>query len=628
MLKKIIAAYKTHFDYGYTDLAKNVLEKYCTQISDKAMEVCEQSWQYGRELAYKWTLPAYLLMKIYENADANKKERLKTLVQRDQICAHALPFTMHTPLLDETLLQRMFMYAEDYVSTFGKPFPISAKMTDVPGHTSAIIKPLTERGVRFLHLGKNPASTQPDVPLLFWWEDTCGNRILTMYNSDYGSSVLPPRGWKYPVWLAMMHTGDNVGVQDIDFILENRKSVPEGVAFVTGTLNDFAEEILRCDLSDLPVICGELGDTWIHGAGSYPDGVSMFRRSLREFEDLEKFALKQGISFEKYSRPFYEQALNYCEHTFGISILKYLGYYRRYEKEIFERELLENPNYAFAEESWEEQRGYALSMREICDQAKCELHYESGVSDAQYFDFEVKKTQEGLEICLPSGEKYSLCYEYIVFGTDEIHKFMKDYLVRFVDWSISDFGRCNYPERQRERFVSRVETVTKTEKGYSAVLISHPKSVSDYGNFPSLQVELCLTKAGLKIDVQTEKKSATPLIEAGNLLIGLERGGKEFIVTQGGCEIDADRDIVKKANHNLWAIDSYARIDNTKLYSYDAPLISFGSNGICKFWKTTPRKRKAVFAVNLFNNHWGTNFPQWIRGAFRYAFLLQNNIIE
>ena len=82
-------------------------------------------------------------------------------------------------------------------------------MTDVPGHTAGLVDVLVANGIKFLHLGCNPASMYPNVPTLFWWESKNGNRVLTMYNSVYGSDLLPPKDWQFPVWLAMLQTYDH-----------------------------------------------------------------------------------------------------------------------------------------------------------------------------------------------------------------------------------------------------------------------------------------------------------------------------------------------------------------------------------------------------------------------------------
>ena len=63
---EIIGVFKTHFDYGYTDLAENVRRKYRTDIIAKVMDVCCKTEQNGPDLCYRWTLPAWLLTDIYD----------------------------------------------------------------------------------------------------------------------------------------------------------------------------------------------------------------------------------------------------------------------------------------------------------------------------------------------------------------------------------------------------------------------------------------------------------------------------------------------------------------------------------------------------------------------------------
>lgn len=621
MNKKIIAAFKTHFDYGYTDTAENVLAHYCTDVLYSAIDVCRRSQQLGKNLEYKWTLPSYLLMKMYERSEGDERNSFSELIERSQIVCHALPFTMHTPLLDEEMLRRIFVFTEEYCRTFKKPFPISAKMTDVPGHTSSIIAPLVGRGVKFLHLGKNPASAKPDVPILFWWEDLKGNRILTMYSGDYGTSILPPEDWKYPVWLAMLQTGDNVGVQSIEFIRECAGKVSEDCEFQTGTLDDFANEIFKCDLSDLPVVRGELGDTWIHGAGTYPAAMSVFKRSLRKFADLQNTAKQKDIDIEAYADKFYKLALVFAEHTFGLNMLKYIGKNRKYDKESLRVARESEPNYKLVEKSWREQENYAAQMREILEQAEKSVSI-SAKREEKYLPFEIRKKGSSLYLTLPDKRKVALSYEYIVFGQEDIHRFLKEYLERFWEWSLSDFGRYEYPSDKRKTYVSRVGDIRKTETGYTVTFLQEDESCAVYGNFYSAEIALSLTEAGLHIRFVGKGKDSTPMVEAGNFRISLCGNGKSFKVRQGDQLVDVKKDIVRGANHGLWAVNETAEIDGTVLHTYDAPLVSFGENGICKYRDKPSRSPKADFVVNLFNNHWGTNFPQWIEGDFEFEFLL------
>ena len=47
-----------------------------------------------------------------------------------------------------------------------------------------------------------------------------------------------------------------------------------------------------------------------------------------------------------------------------------------------------------------------------------------------------------------------------------------------------------------------------------------------------------------------------------------------------------------------------------------------GDGTICKCFYRSPKKKKAAFVVNFFNNHWGTNFPQWIEGDYSFEMKL------
>lgn len=621
MKRKIIAVFKTHFDFGYTDLAEKVLEQYCTKMLSDALDVCRATEPDGEALRYKWTLPSYLLMQMAQRCPAEQKNEFLHFVENGQICCHALPFTMHTELLDQRLLDNMFLFTDDYVRTFGKPFPISAKMTDVPGHSSAIIAPLVRRGVKFLHLGKNAASIAPKVPPLFWWEDKQGNRLLTMYNQNYGSGLFPPAGWKFPVWLALCHTYDNAGVQGADFVSELKKEVGSRYDFATGTLDDFARELLKCDLSGIPVVRGELGDTWIHGVGSLPRAVSDFRRSRSRFYALEDAAAQQGANIGAEKREFYENALVFTEHTFGANVLRYLGTSRAFDREGFLKERRERPAYEILEESWREQHRRAETLREICARTEKKVSLPPQAPRAEK-EFTLSARGSVLEAQF-GGRRVELALEYRVFGAQDVHTFVKKYVTRFFDWSISDFGRMYYPEIPGKLFRFRPQAPQKQGSAWRVHWSVSPQSVRDYGNFAETDMEISYDGRRLRVRLCGRGKQATPLVEGANFIVRVPDASEEYIVDRCGGEIDVDRDMAENANQILWSMNDYARIGNMKLYSVDAPLVSFGRNAVCRYNAGRPRKKKPAFVVNLFNNHWGTNFPQWIEGDLSYEFFLE-----
>ena len=177
-------------------------------------------------------------------------------------------------------------------------------MTDVPGHTIGMIPILKRRGVEFLHIGVNPATPIPDVPPLFKWR--CGNdEITVIYQGDYGTETEIDGTVIY-----FAHTGDNRGPQSAEKIVEifdEIKAKYPGYAVRAATLEDVALKLR--DVKNLPVVDKEIGDTWIHGAGTDPKKVSMYRDLLRKTVDFD---------YEKYNLS--NSLLAIPEHTWGKNL--------------------------------------------------------------------------------------------------------------------------------------------------------------------------------------------------------------------------------------------------------------------------------------------------------------------
>ena len=60
-----------------------------------------------------------------------------------------------------------------------------------------------------------------------------------------------------------------------------------------------------------------------------------------------------------------------------------------------------------------------------------------------------------------------------------------------------------------------------------------------------------------------------------------------------------------------------------RLYSEDSPLVSIGEDG-CYQCNSEVNKSSEVW-FNLFNNMWGTNFPQWNEGDFTFNYIISTN---
>lgn len=393
---KIILVFKTHFDIGFTDLATRVIDSFHARMLPKVVQTCLETQSLGPSLHYVWTMPSWPLLQtlfppihaepgtngnrpVKEGEEADILETGRRLAMEGQIAWHALPFTTHTEACGLEDYIRGLLFSRTLSELFGR-WPVSAKMTDVPGHTWILPTLLARAGIRFLHLGCNSSSTPPDVPPLFFWEGPDGSRVLTMYSSmGYGTPLVPPPDWTFPTWLALMQTNDNVGPQSASaiegMIATIRQRLPDA-DIRTGTLDDFYGDMSRCDLSAIPVVRKDLADTWIHGAGSYPVETAMIRSARNRLTETEKLISIGSLTGraddrtgrgERISlREAYEQAILFGEHTWGLDVKSTLGYGREYEKGRFMAQRDTEP-YRRIEESWAEQRGYARAMQGVLD---------------------------------------------------------------------------------------------------------------------------------------------------------------------------------------------------------------------------------------------------------------------
>ena len=625
---KIITVFKTHVDIGFTDLPQKVLEKYSTKMLVDAVTTCEQTADNIKEERFVWTMPAYPLYRAFCYASEDIKKRCEKLIANDQLKWHALPFTLRSEFFSKDELQNALGYSKKLAERFNKPMPIAAKMTDVPGHTQAIVDVLCENGIKFLHLGCNPASTTPDVPVLFWWESKNKNRILVYYNKDYGSSILPPEGWNYPVHLALIQTGDNCGVQSYTVIDELKHQALEAypdAKFTTGTLDDFASEILKCDLSDLPVICGELGDSWIHALGAFPESTAKIRQARSIFKELDKNKDLTGDSrYQVLKEKYYENALLFGEHSGGVDTKRYLAN-RVYNKAEL-REMLKSDMYTYANKGWNEERQWATNCLDAANEAK-KLYAPAAdkavsVTDNEYWKLSF---ENGLIAAQnkTSGEKITFDYLYEIIGKKRMEKYLDDYLRLKVDWSIEDFGRKAYPDVDDAKFGLILSDVDITDSFIEAKYTTPEKSVAEYGNSGDIKIKAGITGKQLSVSIEICEKEPTTYIEGGHFILNFEKPFEEIVVQKSGIEINPDTDVVLGANRGLFAVDEYVKVNGIKVNPLHTPLVSFGESKIyrccCGDYKQS-KTPKVVF--NLFNNMWGTGNPQWITGSYKFDFCL------
>ena len=144
----------------------------------------------------------------------------------------------------------------------------------------------------------------------------------------YGSGVLPPADWPHKTWLAMIHTHENSGAptaEEVAAVLKEAKEKMPHARVRIGELDDFYDCLMK-ENPKLPVIKGDLPDTWIHGYSSMPNETRVARklhRATYATESLENLLTLWGITEDTHASDYksaIENQILYDEHTFGIAM--------------------------------------------------------------------------------------------------------------------------------------------------------------------------------------------------------------------------------------------------------------------------------------------------------------------
>lgn len=660
MVKKIILVFKTHFDIGFTDLASNVIHGYGSDMLRQVIETCRATEDMGK-LRYVWTMPAWPLYHICRHCDPALKPELDRLIVNGQIVWHSLPFTTHTDFSVPDEYMQSLRYSRELAKAYHKPIPVSAKMTDVPGHGLMLPELLSQAGIRFLHLGCNEFATPPRVPELFFWESPAGGRVLTMYSpGGYGTGLVPPKDWPFPVYMALMHTHDNCGPQSAELIrkmaAKAQEACPEA-EIVCGSMDDFYGELAKCDLSALPVVRQDLADTWIHGVGSYPHEVHTLRdcrERARRLHMASFEAFRQGqtlpAELETLWKEYYDACALFTEHTWGADVKTWLGPDRVYDKEDF-REARKTERYRFMERSWAEESERAEKAKRVLDrieaclppvpaaQGKCVPLQEkrdgdtvtvSGGCYTLQFSASTGKITELFDCrlnahLLKAGEEGALSYRYDRYGYDDINEFLRTYGYHFTTWGIQDYGRENYPFCPHETFYPEFEGYS-VENTVLTLRFRMGESTRRYGDCRKVSLRLTFREEDVLAELSLTGKEASPFVESGSLVLPFAESAEIRIGKPGGV-VNPERDIADCANHAMFNLEREVTLLGDKaclsVYAPDTPLFGIAAPGVYEYRKQYGPRRESRLYFDLFNNMWGTNFPQWMEGDYAYRFVLR-----
>lgn len=670
-MKKVFVVSKTHLDLGFTDYAESIRQKYINKFIPDAIDLAEKVNTNDKKY-FIWTTGSWILKQSLN--DPAKKDRLVKALKDGNIAPHAMPFTIHTEVLDADSIDYGLSIVDE-LDEIRKKKTVAAKMTDVPGHTKGLVSILRKHGIKLLHIGVNGASALVDVPPCFLWKNG-DDEIVVIYSGDYGGAF---KCDFLPEVLYFDHTLDNHGAPSPEKVLENfaeiQKKYP-GYEITAGTIDDFAEIIWE-KRHMLPVFEGEMGDTWIHGSATDPYKSA----ALRTLIALKNQWLADG-SLKKDSDEYkglLDKILCLAEHTCGMDTKIYFSDYGHYlkkdfikarkaDKVKFRHILCDLPQsimpvtglfdgrrqrgyYSVIEKSWAEQREYiekalaALSY-EHKRTAQKELEALMPVSPLCYtangqamissgdWSLEINKnggigtlTHKGKDVLKRTDNPL---VTYRLFSGKDYDFWLTHYsrnLKETAKWAIGDFARpClkhfdkKYPSG---RFSYLLESSFTESNKIICNLICDKKLCDEAGAPRLIQVIYTLTEKGLEIELNWFGKDANRLTEA--IYMHLFPTDNNITMKKAGCSVKPS-EVAENGSRNLHAVEC-TEFGNYRIINRHSPLLSVGKGKILEFDNRTEDAEKDGISYVLYNNVWGTNFPLWYEDNAHFRFIITENTL-
>lgn len=650
-VKRVHVIFKTHLDIGYTDFATKVLERYFEHFIPVALDLADAIRAEGRSERFVWTTGSWLVYEYLERGGATARKRMEQAIASGDIVWHALPFTLHSEAAEAGLIAQGLKVAADLDRRFGRR-TTAGKMTDVPGHTRAIVPILQDAGVELLHVGVNSACPPPDVPPVFLWRDPRGREIVAMFESDYGGVRVLPGG---EAAVAIAFTGDNHGPQtpdEIAAVYQDLRDKFPGAELLPSHLNAVAEE-LRPLRENLPVITQEIGDTWVHGIGSDPLLMQQFRELCRS---RWEWAFNETPLDAASDLAFSARLLLVPEHTWGLDVKGGLHDWETYSQDAF-LAALDQPNYQDMEKSWAEKRArideavaclpekHATNARVCLDALRPQRPDASGMARVDDLSQPIEmgrllisldpatgaligyRDADGDERAAP--ENPLALFAYQTFSSADFDRFMDQYLTQKPQWAIDDFSKTGLkPEHCESRtWLPRVRGAWSDAKRVLVEL----SLADDAGAYPpgaprSLWLDYSQVRSDqLEVALSWFDKPPTRLPEAIWLsFVPTITPGQKWILEKLGQYV-SPQDVVSRGNrhvHSVWQeVSCAADGRGLRIESSDAPLVACGKRTLLDFSDELPAPENGVHFC-LCNNVWGTNFRLWFSDDMKFRFAL------
>jgi hypothetical protein len=498
----------------------------------------------------------------------------------------------------------------------------------------------------------------------------------------------------------MIMTGDNQGPPTPAEVENLRKVAVErlpGVRVHFGTLDDFARA-LAAENPELPIVRGDMPDTWVHGFGAMPIETKI-AHTIRPFEPaldtLDTQLRAWGLSVAPVAPALaeaYEQSLLYSEHTFGPAAPNMGSWNSHTPRDLYGKawkEAYESGAYAAYEQVFNGKRAYAHKEAEIVNR---ELHsrldrlaqsvnapgprlvvynglpwQRSGMVQVAGRLFYAENIPANGYKTFPadSGECLSPAFSGTTLDTPFYHvtfdlkrggiaslvekKTGRELVEQSSPYALGQFLHERFDVRRMHDFLMAytrppgaaeaafVKSETPKDLVYAAltppawsIAIQH-SDVADLvtltatdtlGLAKGLATAITFPRQQPCVDVEwrVTDKTADPIPEGGWLCFPFAVKQPQFELDRLAGPVDPSKEIVTGANKDLICLDSGLTLTGSGetgigLCPVNSPCVSLGEPRLWKYSLDYVPKHSSVF-VNLYNNEWHTNFPEWVDGSW------------
>ena len=631
---KVYVVFKTHLDVGFTDLSSVVTQRYITEFIPKALDVSEKLRAENASEKYVWTTGAWLIWKYLHTASPEEVKRLEAAIGRGDIVWNSVPYTVESESMNLDLFETSLLLSHKLDEKYGKK-TIAAKMTDVPGHTRSIVSPMSRAGIRFLHIGVNPACPIPNVPEFCRWRDTDGSELILVYQQDYGSENILPGG---KAVISINFTGDNHGPHSYEKVKEIyadlHKRYPNA-RLVACSFNEIAEELIAMQ-DQLPVVTSEIGDTWIYGYGSAPIRMAKFRA----LSELYSQWLREK-KIDKNSDAALDFVLELgliAEHTQGVDVKTHLHNWDKYDMDLFLPARATAP-FRKAEASWKELDDYIYNAIQYLPQhLQAEALAEMKKIDQPVVPIFTEKAQSVSSTpwqaaVLKKGALKLEGLSYQMYDAADYKQYLDNYLRAHYGWALADIGKPGLDKSKAVSVSLSAQTikqeVRKEKKGIRTVseLVFQNEGKVDQRVLPEkMYIDV--------LDYKNGKKAEVTLTIKGKPAVRLPEAYWLSFTTDDILSIVAEKvggrvnllDVVEKGNRQQHGIDRYVDLITSngtiRIWSETAFLVNVGEARGINYSLEYPDKKGGIH-FNLSNNLWNTNFRMWNEGSLTYRFTIE-----